>query len=230
MVIKLIRDQEKAAVNRAEGLLKHLEQEIDDLRRRENELEQLSHTDDHIHFLQINLKSSMSFPSLSVPPGSTASFSVAVSSFGDVVKSVSHLREKIEEFCKEEIEKISDRVKYTELVLTPEPKTREDFLQYLRQFTLDSNTVYKYLHLFNGNRVITKAHTDQMYPDHPDRFDGTAQVLCRESVSGRCYWEVECSGMGVCISVSYKSTTFTQPLYPGFGVFETVKLCDLTNE
>ncbi len=30
------------------------------------------------------------------------------------------------------------------------------------------------------------------------------QVLCRESVCGRCYWEIEWSG-GVCISVSYKS-------------------------
>ncbi len=53
--------------------------------------------------------------------------------------------------------------------------------------------------------MITNTDTDQQYPDHPDRFDGVYQVLCRESVCGRCYWELECSGDDVCISVSYKS-------------------------
>ncbi len=52
--------------------------------------------------------------------------------------------------------------------------------------------------------MITNTGTDQSYPDHPDRFD-QCQVLCRESVSGRCYWELEWSGDGVFISVSYKS-------------------------
>ena len=45
----------------------------------------------------------------------------------------------------------------------------------------------------------------QSYPDHPERFDRYPQVLCREGVSGRCYWEVERSGIEVYISVSYKS-------------------------
>ncbi|KAI4884455.1 hypothetical protein NFI96_003686 [Prochilodus magdalenae] len=49
----LIRAQEKAAVRGAEGVLKRLEQEIAELRRRNTELEQLSLTEDHLHFLQI---------------------------------------------------------------------------------------------------------------------------------------------------------------------------------
>ncbi len=61
------------------------------------------------------------------------------------------------------------------------------------------------LRLSENNRVITRTHTDQQYPDHPDRFDEYRQVLCRESVCGRCYWELEWSGDVVCISVSYKS-------------------------
>ncbi len=52
--------------------------------------------------------------------------------------------------------------------------------------------------------MITNTNTDQSYPDHPDRFDGYAQVLCRESVCGRFYWEMEWTGC-VHISVSYKS-------------------------
>ncbi|KAI7809810.1 tripartite motif-containing protein 16-like [Triplophysa rosa] len=198
-VIQLIRDQEKAAVNRAEELLKRLEQEIDDLRRRDTELEQLSHTDDHIHFLQ-------SFQSLSVPPGSTASLNITVSSllsFDDAGKSVSHLKENLEKFCREKIENISVEVKHKE-IFSHEPKTRKDFLQYSHQLTLDPNTAHKHLCLSEWNTVITNTGTVQLYPDHPDRFDGTAQVLCRESVSGRSYWEFEWSS-NVGISVSYKS-------------------------
>ncbi|XP_073712479.1 tripartite motif-containing protein 16-like [Misgurnus anguillicaudatus] len=194
-VTQLIRDQEKTAVSRAEGLLKRLEQEIDDLRRRDAELEQLLHTDDHIHFLQ-------SFQSLSVIPGSTDSLSITVSFFShfdDVGKYVSHLREKLDDLCKDEIEKIFDRV-------TPEPETREQFLKYYHQFTADPNTANEHLRLSERNRVIIYNDTVQpyMYLDHPDRFDGYPQVLCSESVSGRCYWEVEWSGE-VYISVSYKS-------------------------
>ncbi|KAL0196940.1 hypothetical protein M9458_005480, partial [Cirrhinus mrigala] len=51
-VTQMIRDQEKTVVNQAEELMEKLKQEIDDLRRRNTELEQLSHTHDHIHFLQ----------------------------------------------------------------------------------------------------------------------------------------------------------------------------------
>ncbi|XDV34472.1 hypothetical protein PO909_004628, partial [Leuciscus waleckii] len=51
-VTQIIRDREKTALSQAEGLLKRLEQEIDDLRRTDAELEQLSQTPDHILFLQ----------------------------------------------------------------------------------------------------------------------------------------------------------------------------------
>ena len=48
----LIRAQQ-GAVNQAEGLLERLKQEIAELRRRDAELEKLSHTEDNIHFLQV---------------------------------------------------------------------------------------------------------------------------------------------------------------------------------
>ncbi|XP_067238868.1 tripartite motif-containing protein 16-like [Chanodichthys erythropterus] len=195
-VTQLIRDQEKDAVSRAEGRLERLEKEINDLRRRDTELEQLSHTHDHIHFLQ-------SFQSLSAPPESTDEpddpFSFLFS-FDDMRESVHQLRDKLEDFCKEEIKKISDRVTFTNIV----PKIKNDFLQYSHQLTLDLNTMNKHLCLSERNRVITNTDTVQPYPDHPDRFDHFYQVLCRESVSGRCYWEIEWSG-NVSISVSYKS-------------------------
>ncbi|KTG43649.1 hypothetical protein cypCar_00045926, partial [Cyprinus carpio] len=98
-----------------------LEQEINDLRRRDAELVQLSHTQDHIQFLQ-------SFQSLSAPPESTDVmddlFSSLVSS-DDLRVSVHQLRDKLEDFCKKELRKISDRVTFTNI----DHWTRKDFLQ-----------------------------------------------------------------------------------------------------
>ncbi|KAL0153967.1 hypothetical protein M9458_050724, partial [Cirrhinus mrigala] len=70
--------------------------------------------------------------------------------------------------------------------------------------TLDPNTAHSKLILSEENRKV-KYERNQSYPDHPDRFDVYEQVLCRESVCGRCYWEIEWSGDRVFISVSYKS-------------------------
>ncbi|XP_048050532.1 E3 ubiquitin-protein ligase TRIM16-like [Megalobrama amblycephala] len=201
-VKQLIRDQERAAVSRAEERLERLEQEIDDLRRRDAEMKQLSQTQDHVHFLQ-----SLSSVSLSrFTDGFTVSSHL---SFDEVVKSVSQLRDKLLQFCSEETEKISGRVKSVQVILAPEYQTREEFLQYSLLLTLDPNSVNKWLHLSEGNTAITVSDTCLPYPDHPDRFDHWWQAMCRESVTGRCYWEVEWSGRGersgVDISVAYKS-------------------------
>uniref|UniRef100_A0A672LDV7 Tripartite motif-containing protein 16-like n=1 Tax=Sinocyclocheilus grahami TaxID=75366 RepID=A0A672LDV7_SINGR len=189
-VIQMIRDREKAEVRRAEGLLKQLQQEIDDLRRRDAELKQLLHTENHIHFLQ-------RFQSLSVPPAARDNINVtSLLSYDDVDESVAMLREKLENLCKEATENIYAQEEIDQILS----------YQYSCQLTLDPNTAHKYLCLTEGNRVATFIGADQQYPVHPDRFHGFSQVLCQESVCGRCYWEVEWSGMaGVGISVSYKS-------------------------
>ncbi|XP_051994583.1 stonustoxin subunit beta-like [Xyrauchen texanus] len=51
---------------------------------------------------------------------------------------------------------------------------------------------------------VTHVRKRQSYPDHPERFDVYHQVLCRESLTGRCYWETQWSGVDAGISVSYK--------------------------
>ncbi|XP_042574868.1 tripartite motif-containing protein 16-like protein [Cyprinus carpio] len=198
-VIQMIRDREKAELRRAEGLLKQLQQEIDDLRRRDAELQQLLHTENHIHFIQ-------SFQSFAVPPASKDNISItSLLSYDDVDESVSMLREKLEDLCKKATENIYV-IPHMENVTASELRTRDEFLQYSHELTLDPNTAHKYLRLSEGNRVAKFIGADQQYPVHPDRFHGFSQVLCRESVCGRCYWEVEWSGVaGVGISVSYKS-------------------------
>ncbi|XP_073803467.1 NACHT, LRR and PYD domains-containing protein 3-like [Danio rerio] len=77
--------------------------------------------------------------------------------------------------------------------------------KYVCFLTLDPNTAHTQLILSEENREVKCVRENQPYPDHPDRFDYDRQVLCRESVCGRCYWEIDWSGDGVCISVSYKS-------------------------
>ncbi|KAG5849826.1 hypothetical protein ANANG_G00075820, partial [Anguilla anguilla] len=188
-VKELIRDREKAEVSQVERLLERLEQEIAELRRRDAELEQLSHTEDHIHFLQ-------SCQSLCVPHGPGDLPSITVSphdSFEAVRKSVSDLKERLEDIYKGELVKMSISVKE---IYTVNLRTREEFLFYSCQLTLDPNTVNKCLRLSEGNREVTCVRESQSYPDHPERFERWAQVLCREGLSGRCYWEAEWSGNG----------------------------------
>ncbi|XP_064846139.1 tripartite motif-containing protein 16-like [Oncorhynchus masou masou] len=211
-VKELIRDQEKAQVSQAEGLLEQLKQEIAELRKRSTELEQLSHTEDHIHFLQ----SYQSLSSLSVSSDLPSIIVCPLQYFGDVSKTVSELREKLEDFLKGEWTKISTTVNIVDVVLPPEPKTREQLLQYSCQLTLDPNTANSHLSLPEGNRKVAYTSKVQPYPDHPDRFTNICQVLCREGLSGRCYWEVEWSGSLFHTAVTYKDIGRTEEGV-GFG-------------
>ncbi|XP_066530730.1 ribonuclease inhibitor-like isoform X2 [Hoplias malabaricus] len=74
--------------------------------------------------------------------------------------------------------------------------------KYVCDVTLDPNTAHTRLCLSEGNRKVERVEEDQSYPDRPERFDCFGQVLSVESLTGRCYWEVEWSG-SVEISVSY---------------------------
>ncbi|XP_036437214.1 tripartite motif-containing protein 16-like isoform X2 [Colossoma macropomum] len=201
-VTELIRAQEKTELSGAEELIEQLEQEIADLKRRDTELEQLSHTEDHIHFLQ-------SLQSLCVSSGSEDSPNITISqhlSFDKVTKSLSDLKKQLEEICEATLNRISPHAAAVQM-LTSEPQTREDFLQYYCQLTLDPHTANRYLILSEENRVVRSSSNVQTYSDHPERFNHWYQVLCKESVSGRCYWEVEWSKKNyeyVYISVSYK--------------------------
>uniref|UniRef100_A0AAR2JG25 Tripartite motif-containing protein 16-like n=1 Tax=Pygocentrus nattereri TaxID=42514 RepID=A0AAR2JG25_PYGNA len=189
-VKELIRAQEKTELSQAEDLLKKLEQEIADLRRRDAELEQLSHSEDHIHFLQ-------SFQSLSAPPQFADLPSITVSpqfSMEELRKVVTGVMQRVE----------LELVKLSGVLTALMPKTREDFLKNSCQITLDPNTANRKLALSERNRKMTVMHQTQTYPDHPERFDSMQQVLCRESLSRCCYWEVEFVMGNFNIAVSYK--------------------------
>ncbi|XP_072567800.1 tripartite motif-containing protein 16-like [Paramormyrops kingsleyae] len=198
-VTKLIIDQEKAAVSQAEGDMERLKQEIDELKRRHSELEQLSHTEDHIHFLQrcqgLPVTPEAGFgPRISVSPRSD---------FGNLRKEVSELKDQLENVCRKKMAEIHHTVIKDTILPVLVPRTRSEFLQYSCQLTLDPNTANRDLSLSEGNRKVTWG-AKQPYPDHPERFECRPQVLCRESLTGRCYWEAEWSGDDALIGVTYK--------------------------
>ncbi|XP_045572050.1 stonustoxin subunit beta-like, partial [Salmo salar] len=84
-----------------------------------------------------------------------------------------------------------------------ENRMKPGIRKYVCDLTLDPNTVHRLLSLSEENRKVTCRREEQPYPDHPERFEDWRQVLCREGLTGRCYWEVEWSG-GAGIGVAYK--------------------------
>ncbi|TNM84577.1 hypothetical protein fugu_008755 [Takifugu bimaculatus] len=220
---KLISSNKRAALNNAEGHLERLTHEISDLKRRDNEITQLSRTEDHIHFIQsyhmlIAQTEAEELPTVSVNP---------YFSFGPVTKAVSEMKQHLNEFSNEELVKVAkavNKMTFCQLdeskkrlsikgeeapmyksVPVQEPQYREDFLRYACQLTLDPNTAYRQLYLSRGNRKATLKRDPQAYHDSSARFDSLPQVLCMEPLSGGAYyWEVDWSGEGAAIGVTYK--------------------------
>uniref|UniRef100_A0A672M508 NACHT, LRR and PYD domains-containing protein 3-like n=1 Tax=Sinocyclocheilus grahami TaxID=75366 RepID=A0A672M508_SINGR len=74
-------------------------------------------------------------------------------------------------------------------------------VQLLKHKLQDPN--YKLQILKYENRKTTCVKYHQPYPDHPERFENYEQVLCGESLTGRCYWEADLKGW--ChVAVTYK--------------------------
>ncbi|XP_078121298.1 E3 ubiquitin/ISG15 ligase TRIM25-like [Sander vitreus] len=90
------------------------------------------------------------------------------------------------------------------LLSQPELKTRAEFLKSSQEITLDPNTAHTQLLFSEGNRKATVMRQQQSYSSHPDRFTVWPQVLSRESLTGRCYWEVEKRG-NISVAVTYKN-------------------------
>jgi len=63
------------------------------------------------------------------------------------------------------------------------------------------------LKLSDNNRKVELVRQYQPYPDHPDRFEFW-QLLCKNGLTGRCYWEVEGEGV-VQIAVTYRGISRT---------------------
>ncbi|XP_029975756.1 tripartite motif-containing protein 16-like [Salarias fasciatus] len=193
-VKRQLRSQQQTAVSGLKELEEKLQQEMAELKRKDVQLEQLAHIEENNHFLH----SYTSVSALSEPTHSSSIQTAPLRNFEDVAAVVSESRDKLQDILREtEEEKLL-------LMLQPQPESRADFLQYSQQITLDPNSVNRKLKLSDGDRKVTCTEEDQPYSDHPDRFTEYRQVLSRESLTGRSYWEVERRGR-VDVAVTYKN-------------------------
>ncbi|XP_053175343.1 tripartite motif-containing protein 16-like [Scomber japonicus] len=199
-----IRSQQETEVSGVKELQEKLQQEITELKRKDTELKQLSHTEDHNQFLH-------NYPSVSQlsEPSDSSSINIRpLRYFEDVTAAVSELRDKLQDLLKDKCTNISLTETEVDVLLPqpePEPKTRAEFLRFSREITLDPNTVNTFLLLSKGNRKVEWTGQHQSYSSHIDRFtDYIVQVLSRDSLTGRCYWEVE-RGEEVRVAVAYKN-------------------------
>ncbi|XP_047669741.1 tripartite motif-containing protein 16 isoform X2 [Tachysurus fulvidraco] len=91
-------------------------------------------------------------------------------------------------------------------IQAPEPRSRDEFLQYACELTFDPNTAHRRLVLSEDDTKATLNTTTQSYPDVPERFDSWTQILSLQPLSSaRCYWEVEWRGRGSSVGVASAS-------------------------
>ncbi|XP_073678879.1 E3 ubiquitin-protein ligase TRIM39-like [Garra rufa] len=161
-LLKMMEEQQKAAEKQAEDLIKELQQEITDLKKRNTELEQLSHTDD-LHLIQI-------YPSLCSSVNFKKWTEISIAS----EMNVHALNETL-----------------IQLKETLDDKLRQTVLKRIRQYGVvvipDENTVSPYLDLPDYGQGVQYADIK----NDPKRFDQSPCVLGKEGFnSGRFYYEV----------------------------------------
>ncbi|KAM3623010.1 uncharacterized protein V6R79_005995 [Siganus canaliculatus] len=98
--------KERAVVGRAERDIEMLEKDLEELRKRDEEISRLLQTDDNIHFLQ-------TAPLLCIPLTTgrhCGALSLPTEAFSGARRALCHLRSRMEEVCREEMDKISRAV------------------------------------------------------------------------------------------------------------------------
>uniref|UniRef100_A0A669E9M0 E3 ubiquitin-protein ligase TRIM21-like n=1 Tax=Oreochromis niloticus TaxID=8128 RepID=A0A669E9M0_ORENI len=172
--LRKLRKQETTE-KQAEGLIKDLEQEISELKKRSSEVEQLSHFEDHLHLLQ-------SFSSLKAaqPTKDWTEVSIRPPSYeGTVVRAVDQLEETLRKLMKKKL---------------PEAELKK-VQQYAVDVTLDPDTANPYLILSDDGKQVYHSDVKKKLPDNPKRFTRYCNILGKQSFSsGRFYFEVQVKG------------------------------------
>ncbi|CAK6975699.1 E3 ubiquitin/ISG15 ligase TRIM25-like [Scomber scombrus] len=213
--------KERAVVGRAERDIETLEKDLEELRRRDEDIGQLLQTEDNGHFLQ-------AAPLLCAPLATcrhSRALSLPTEAFCGARRALCHLRSRMEEVCREEVDKINRAVNenyvsggecvkavpvsfpLSSLSLQPaDQRMRAAFFRYSCHLSLDPDTAHPTLVLLDGPQGAHCGEEPQSYPTHHQRFDSVAQVLCKEGqFGGASYWEVEWRGGGwVDIGVTYR--------------------------
>ncbi|XP_029987179.1 zinc finger protein RFP-like [Sphaeramia orbicularis] len=172
--IEEIQEKQRTTEKQAEDFIKELEQEISELKNRTTKVEQLSGSEDHLHFVQ-------RFTSVNAAPSMKTWTKVSVhppSYDGTVVRAVSQLEDKLREEKKKVFKADLKRVQ-----------------QYEVDVTLDPDTAYPYLIMSSDKKQAYDGDVRQNLPDNPERFAICRNILGKQSfLSGRFYFEVHVKG------------------------------------
>ncbi|XP_060771222.1 E3 ubiquitin-protein ligase TRIM39-like [Neoarius graeffei] len=173
-LLKVIEEKQKATERQTELFIQELEQEINELKKKNNEMEQLLHTQDHIKFLQ-------SYPFLHGPLHNNNWNNLRNKS--DLrMETLRRALCQLQESLNEEIKKLPE----TELKI---------FQQYAVEVTLDPDTANPKLMLSNNRKQVRYSNKRQNVPDNPERFKRCVNVLGKEGFSsGRFYYDVQVRG------------------------------------
>ncbi|XP_074554790.1 E3 ubiquitin-protein ligase TRIM39-like [Halichoeres trimaculatus] len=168
-LLDLIEEKHKKTEKKAEGFIKELEEEISELIKRGDEVEQLLLTEDHLQFLQ-------NFPFLS-PASPTKDWTevrVHSSYEGTVRSAVAQIEEAVREEVRKQLESELERVQ-----------------QFAVDVTFDPETANPSLSVSNDKKRVSIG-TRQDLPDNPERFSQNLCVFGKESLSaGKFYFEVQ---------------------------------------
>ncbi|XP_024120591.1 E3 ubiquitin/ISG15 ligase TRIM25 isoform X1 [Oryzias melastigma] len=229
----ILETKERLTIGRAKQDMGLLERDLIDLKRRNEEIEELLQTEDNAQFFQ--MASLLSIPPTSDQP--SAAISLPTEAFSAARRALGNLRSRVEEVCREEVDKIThagahrgENSKPQQLQLHPpgphssgagplsfplstlflqpsDQRMRVSLLRYSCHLSLNLDTAYPTLVLLENPQGVHCGEDPQPYPHHPSRFDSMAQVLCREGQFGEAsYWEVEWRGGGwVDIGVTYQA-------------------------
>ncbi|XP_070846802.1 tripartite motif-containing protein 16 [Chaetodon trifascialis] len=218
-VMEILEAEEKQALRQAEGIRVHLEQRCTELKKTQAQMEKLSKNKNDVDYLQEYSEWKKEATDISLP-GVYIGLMDRLNSFSRVIVDstqelcamlVSSYIEKVKETCKND--KMGIKTTVQAIVATkqnmsiPDPVTHADFLKYAAHVSFDPDTAHKFLRLTEENRKVTNTTPWQHpYPDVPERFESWRQVLATESFYlGRHYFEVDISGEGTHIGVTYKS-------------------------
>ncbi|XP_060746175.1 E3 ubiquitin-protein ligase TRIM39-like [Tachysurus vachellii] len=179
---EMMEEKQKAAERKAEGLIKELEQEISVLKRRDTELERLSHTEEHLHLLQI-------YSSMCSPPHTKNWTEISINT--DVsVDTVRTALSQLQQSLNVKLTKsLNDKLKKT---VSTELKRIQ---QYAVDVTLDPDAAHPELILSADGKQVTHGDKRQNLPDTPQRLYRYICVQGKQGFSsGRFYYEVQVRG------------------------------------
>lgn len=174
-VAEVIGAKQKQVESMASRLILELEQEIDQLSCRRDELEQLSFTDDDLYLLQY-------FPAFATVPATKDWSDTCLESteyVGIVRRAVRRVMCQLEETVKAEVKRLCE-------------SEFQKAQRYAVDVHLDPDTAHPKLVLSENKKQVYHGDVSLGLPDNPERFYPCVSVLGKEGFSaGRFYYEVE---------------------------------------